>query len=881
MKYWLMAPWENNDKYDEVVKFDVENHTIALGWTELGDLSGMSHDAILERYKQSLSNEGRTEKQTQLDVADLDDYYNNVQPGDVILVRRGVKEIVAEFTVTQKAWFDDALGKKRGFDGKTYYAHFLRGNWTMFTPPKTTAIRMESRAFRDISEEQYQRLINGQPFNDKISKTNVNDARSLISDGHVEDNNVDLSDKLEKIFSKYNDVHTDQSARPDVSELFNSFKDIVVKQLEVRGTRDITSRWSYPKPSWAFIPWVAFLDKNDEQGISSGIYCCVLFRSDMKGLYLTLIQGVNKYKDDSKQNRIRNLQQNKENIRKKLNYLNNFGFSLDDNIDLKAPPGSSGEDYDKAVVLYKYFSRGGLPDSSILLSNIQMIIDAYRAYASQEDRQPDSGIVQADIETKITFRKDEEQGNFLDYLSREGFSFDPNLVISFLLSLKVKPFIILTGPSGCGKTKLAQLFAQYLSERDTVNKKDYIVTDVKVGKSANHEGWTFPRTQFFNYYPDLVKYQGQYEIEVDGIKGQGNLELLTRLFFKQNNNIKKRLEELAKVDPSRRITLKIFIPQGKSSKYEIIPVGANWTESRHIVGFYNVITREYQRTKALDLILAAGTTESQRTPFFLILDEMNLSHVERYFADFLSAIESGEAIPLHRDKNVTEIPSDITLSPNLEIIGTVNVDETTYMFSPKVLDRANTIEVLTGSMLDYMNDRKNHIEISGDIRYLENIMDDALEIRSLTIEQIREHFNGVMVGDNSFWNSYSQEIDKFQQCLKDSGLDFGFRVVNEISRFLLAAWRFEGEQKQWNNWYHYFDMQIKQKMLPKIHGSERSLGRLLEGMFQLCFGENTSKAPREYSFLEVREKALYVTSALKLKEMDSMLYNQRYVSFTR
>ena len=79
---------------------------------------------------------------------------------------------------------------------------------------------------------------------------------------------------------------------------------------------------------------------------------------------------------------------------------------------------------------------------------------------------------------------------------------------------------------------------------------------------------------------------------------------------------------------------------------------------------------------------------------------MNLSHVERYFADLLSLIESGEPTELYRpvigEDGTSQLRSGVEptlqLPPNLFVIGTVNVDETTYMFSPKVLDRANVIE---------------------------------------------------------------------------------------------------------------------------------------------------------------------------------------------
>jgi 5-methylcytosine-specific restriction protein B len=75
---------------------------------------------------------------------------------------------------------------------------------------------------------------------------------------------------------------------------------------------------------------------------------------------------------------------------------------------------------------------------------------------------------------------------------------------------------------------------------------------------------------------------------------------------------------------------------------------------------------------------------------------MNLSHVERYFADILSAIESEEEIPLYEDNERKSrgrsIPQKLMLPKNLFFIGTLNVDETTYTFSPKVLDRANVID---------------------------------------------------------------------------------------------------------------------------------------------------------------------------------------------
>ena len=340
--------------------------------------------------------------------------------------------------------------------------------------------------------------------------------------------------------------------------------------------------------------------------------------------------------------------------------------------------------------------------------------------------------------------EDKKYDSFYDYLIDEGYYFSRLAIENYLLSLKVKPFVILTGNSGTGKTKLSQLFAKYLNQHDN---------------------------------------------------------------------------------------------------YKIIPVGANWTENRHILGYVNILNDNPQYTPAYYLIEQA---QKESYPHFLILDEMNLSHVERYFADFLSAIESNEAIPLHGEDEL-EIPS------NLFVIGTVNVDETTYMFSPKVLDRANTIEFKTYSAKDYMTNNFDTSKPKGNIGYLEDILIDQ-EIQNMSIQELEQVFD-----NDKFWDELSDEIFKFQKILKKAGFDFGFRVINEITRFMAVAYKYENEPRNWTNWKRYFDAQIKQKMLPKLHGSQKVIGETLDELLEACEEYPTSKA--------------------KLEEMIDVLEKQRYVSF--
>ena len=156
---------------------------------------------------------------------------------------------------------------------------------------------------------------------------------------------------------------------------------------------------------------------------------------------------------------------------------------------------------------------------------------------------------------------------------------------------------------------------------------------------------------------------------------------------------------------------------------------------------------------------------------------------------------------------------------------------------------------------------------SRDIEYLENPL-DVDNIREKGIDELRDLFKEVTVDGESFWKILSDEINYFQSILGKSGFDFGFRVINEIVRFMAVAWKYEYEPDEFDNWTRYFDACIKQKMLPKLHGSEKIIGETLKDLFNACVGEH-------YTF----ETAKYPESARKLHEMREVLRKQRYVSF--
>lgn len=257
-------------------------------------------------------------------------------------------------------------------------------------------------------------------------------------------------------------------------------------------------------------------------------------------------------------------------------------------------------------------------------------------------------------------------------------------------------------------------------------------------------------------------------------------------------------------------------------QYCIVPVGADWTNREPLLGYPNALDEtSYVKPEngVLDLLLKAKTYPTK--PFFLILDEMNLSHVERYFADFLSAMESGDSIPLHSSKEeISGISNEIKIPKNLFIVGTVNIDETTYMFSPKVLDRANAIEFRITE-----EEIKGYLENPGVVN-LEELMGKGAGMAESFVKLAKNPIDKKPVKE------LKDELLKFFNELKKSGAEFGYRSASEINRLFNMLGEIDVEKELSDD--SKIDIAIMQKLLPKVHGSRRKLEDVLHVLASFC-----------------------------------------------
>ena len=280
--------------------------------------------------------------------------------------------------------------------------------------------------------------------------------------------------------------------------------------------------------------------------------------------------------------------------------------------------------------------------------------------------------------------------------------------------------------------------------------------------------------------------------------------------------------------------------------YCMIEVKPNWHDSTELLGYYSAMNKEYMFTKFDRFVVKAWLNKD--VPFFVCLDEMNLAPVEQYFAEFLSVLEtrsrdqegniaSGALIEsqyfddsskmaqeLGLDKATDQwaikvrehiVKDGLTLPPNLMIIGTVNMDDTTYQFSRKVIDRAMTIEMNGGELKNMFGNSKN-LQYRADpiglsafkARYLN--ADEVVEAHADFADRIKEML--------------PQKIEDLNKMLEYTPFQVSYRVLNELVIYtgvLLDEAKIKAEEIDFEKIAaKAFDQITLMKILPRIEGDE-------------------------------------------------------------
>jgi len=195
---------------------------------------------------------------------------------------------------------------------------------------------------------------------------------------------------------------------------------------------------------------------------------------------------------------------------------------------------------------------------------------------------------------------------------------------------------------------------------------------------------------------EMARYKGAMD---DGPRLNYRLDDL-RIFL--SGLAMSHLHILEGVSGTGKTTLPLAFARAVGSAPKTIEVQAGWRDKQDLLGYYNSFERIYRETPCLQWLYRAGLKNFSNQIIFIVLDEMNLSHPEQYFADFLSALENREDKLISiSDRGLPSVPKhmlqktgvQLRLPPNVWFIGTANQDETTFGFAPKTYDRAHVMEL--------------------------------------------------------------------------------------------------------------------------------------------------------------------------------------------
>ena len=542
-----------------------------------------------------------------------------------------------------------------------------------------------------------------------------------------------------------------------ISSLFQSMAQMLRASEVVKEHASITVTASTGQGNWAAIPWIALIGEGST--IQSGMYCVYLFREDGSGVYLTLAQGVTEPRNRLGRVRARDeLRDKAAKLRPRLLQLESAGYKLDDDIQLR--DGALGTDYEASTIVHKLYEHGNVPDDTTLMSDLDVLLEAYGQVVSDSEKRETEGITPAKLSE-----------DFAAVLMSTGLSFGKRhaiLVATFLGSLLTKPLVLLTGLTGSGKTQIALKFGEWLGAE-------------------------------------------------------------------------------------RRL---------------VVPVRPDWTGPEALFGFEDALApasadgrKAWFVPAPLEFMLRAAQYPEE--PHLLLLDEMNLAHVERYFADFLSGMESAEpTLPnLVKEQQAWRLdpegPAALPIPNNLFVVGTVNVDETTYAFSPKVLDRAQTIEFRVATD-----------ELASVPRYL-TPAPSASPDHLTEILAISRNRNWHLDHPTAGLEQVGVHLRALHAVLTKWDLEFGYRTNLEGIRFasIYSALR-------QSDWREALDLIMLQKILPRIHGPRARVEEPLKSLERFCFflSDDESK-PLD------GEPAL-VMSLLKVRRMLRLVRANQFVSFT-
>lgn len=308
----------------------------------------------------------------------------------------------------------------------------------------------------------------------------------------------------------------------------------------------------------------------------------------------------------------------------------------------------------------------------------------------------------------------------------------------------------------------------------------------------------------------------------------------------------------------------------KPRNFEMVQVKPNWHDSSELIGYVSRVSGNPVFVAGDFLRFVAKAWEEPTVPYFLCLDEMNLAPVEQYFAEYLSVIESRKyknrkivtdpilkkseekwyyplIVQLTQDEDIKTqfLTEGIRIPQNLIVVGTVNMDETTFSFSRKVLDRAMTIEM-------------NEVNLEGGLteRYEQIGKLGANELIGTAVEGVDVYSTYKEVCDNVI--SYLKAMN---EQLEGTPFKIAYRTRNEFLLYVVNNLPYKKDNETQEDVINRaLDEITSMKILSRIEGDADKIGNLLKRLADVIKeqlgGQYTTENSVSLKKLEEMEKRL-------------------------
>ncbi len=579
----------------------------------------------------------------------------------------------------------------------------------------------------------------------------------------------------------------------------------------------------------AMVPRVCVFHRSLTAGQRKGTCVAYLLSQDGQRLYLCFLQD---YEDirttHSLERTVQILHERAEDIRSHIQgrgFVPSCGFDLGEGLSEQDVCSREG------TVFYTCYEISALPEEDVLRNDLQRMMEVYQAYADWQLQQSRLGTFDSwevlDAKTAVkhcdkSFFDHNGSGvpqNIQWFFGADSVEAGKTKSLELIFHGERYPSTIRKEPRHGGRARIFwtanlgnklqayrhqkdatatfirldhETFEMRMIEDDTTMTGQEIVRQIRTFISA--KGFSYPDKLVENLYLSL---KSKPFVILAGTSGTGKTRLV-RLFSEAIGADKE------------------------NGRYLQIAVRPDWSDSTDLFGHLDLNGR-FVPGCLMDFL--AKARDDLAHPYVLCLDEMNLARVEYYLSDFLSVIETRDRKEGHiisdplvqldqygADETARERYGEILFPENFYVVGTVNMDETTFPFSKKVLDRANTIEFNDVDLIPDFVQYGQGVPVSVGNAFLKS---DYLILKDCKEE------------DHEYVQQLCTILQSINRILYKSNSHVGFRVRDEICFYMLNNHRggFLEEKEA-------LDYEIMQKILPRLQGSNLSLKETLCELFR-------------------------------------------------